>query len=99
MTQGTDSDPEIRKARPDEAAAIAAFHVRDWRETYAGIAPAEARARRDEAQRLPLWRAALAAPETGQAKVLAWKAGVNVGLVRFGPSSRAALAGRAGGGL
>ncbi len=33
----------LRRARPDEAAAVAAFHVMVWRETYAELAPRHVR--------------------------------------------------------
>lgn len=77
--------PDIRRATLDDAAEIARFHVRIWRETYGAIAPAEAVQALDEARRLRGWQATLAAPGDRQGTLLALSAGALVGLVSFGP--------------
>lgn len=49
----------IRRAGPEDAAALAALHLVVWEETYAGLMPQrilEERRRRPEAQRVAQWR-------------------------------------------
>ena len=71
MPPKTASDIEIRSAKLSDADAIAAFHVRIWRETYAGIAPRAALDQLDELRRLTVWRDTLSAPKAGQGTVIA----------------------------
>ena len=82
----------IRPARVDEAATLAALHVRVWRETYVGIAPPGVAEALDEAHRLPGWQAALA---RRQGVLVAEIAGGVAGVVCFGTATQAAFDGRA----
>ncbi|MBI1216946.1 MAG: GNAT family N-acetyltransferase [Rhodobacteraceae bacterium] len=81
----------IRRATAGDAEELTRLHVRVWRATYAGIAPASAVAALDEAHRLPGWRAALATPEAEGATLVAAAGGAIVGFVRYGPASQAEL--------
>jgi GNAT superfamily N-acetyltransferase len=54
---------EIRRARDDDAAAIAAVHVRSWQETYRGLLPQDYLDALDPARRVPLWERTLAATD------------------------------------
>ncbi len=51
---------QLRAARPEDADAIAALHVRVWRETYRDLATPEAYAALTEEVRRERWREALA---------------------------------------
>lgn len=53
----------LREARPDDADAIAALHVKVWRETYRGLATPEAYAALTEEVRRERWRETLATPQ------------------------------------
>jgi ribosomal protein S18 acetylase RimI-like enzyme len=75
-----------------DAARVAAFHVKVWRETYAGIAPAELFAILDVAWRLPTWQASLRDPAQGC--VLALAGAEIAGLVSYGPAGHPAFDGR-----
>lgn len=61
MTQ-IDADLTLRQATAADAAALAALHLSVWRDTYEGLAPAEAVQRLDLAHRLAAWEGALADP-------------------------------------
>jgi ribosomal protein S18 acetylase RimI-like enzyme len=76
---------DIRPAIADDAQDLAAFHVRIWRETYRGVAPAEAYALLDEARRCDRWRASLSGEKPGMRTLLATLDGRIVGFVAFGP--------------
>jgi GNAT superfamily N-acetyltransferase len=52
----------VRRARPDDASAIAAIHVRAWHETYTGLLPAEMIAALTLEVRLAWWARILSAP-------------------------------------
>ncbi|MCB1361776.1 MAG: GNAT family N-acetyltransferase [Rhodobacteraceae bacterium] len=82
----------IRSATPDDARRIAAFHATVWHQTYASLAPAEARAQLTEARRLAQWQAALADP--GRQTWLAEDAGALQGLVNVGPPDPAVFGAR-----
>jgi GNAT superfamily N-acetyltransferase len=56
------SRPEIRRAGPDDAAAIARVHAESWRQAYSGIVPAELIAARNEDVRAGQWREMLGLP-------------------------------------
>ncbi|MEL7255102.1 MAG: GNAT family N-acetyltransferase [Pseudomonadota bacterium] len=80
----------IRRARADEAEALAHLHVSVWRETYRDYAPAEAIRLLDEARRLPYWIKAIA-----EGAVFVADGGHDpLGVVSFGPSEHAAFGGR-----
>jgi GNAT superfamily N-acetyltransferase len=51
---------EIRRARPDDAAAVAEVHTRTWQAAYEHVFGAERLARIDEARRLSSWQRTLA---------------------------------------
>jgi ribosomal protein S18 acetylase RimI-like enzyme len=53
---------EVRRARPDDAAAIAEVHVRTWQDAYEHVFGAERLAGVTVAQRLPMWRQILGDP-------------------------------------
>jgi len=57
--------PLIRAATPDDAETIAQIHVASWRESYAGLMPAETLVSLDIAERARRWREIIAsAPAT-----------------------------------
>ena len=80
---------ELRQALPADAADLARLHNARWQETYARLAPAEARERLDEAHRLAAWGRTLASDPTGT--TVAEAGGQLVGFVQVGPASQAAL--------
>ena len=53
---------EVRRARPDDAAAIAEVHVRTWQDAYEHVFGAERLAGVTVEQRLPMWRQILDDP-------------------------------------
>ena len=53
---------EVRRARPDDAAAIAEVHVRTWQTAYEHVFGAERLAGVTVEQRLPMWRQILNDP-------------------------------------
>jgi ribosomal protein S18 acetylase RimI-like enzyme len=53
----------VRRARPDDAAAIAEVHVRTWQDAYEHVFGAERLAAVTVEQRLPMWRQILQDPE------------------------------------
>ena len=73
--------------------AVAAFHVRLWRDTYRAMAPEEALAALDETRRRPTWQAVLSQPKQGQQTWVAEQQGEIVGLLAFGPPSHEAFNG------
>lgn len=77
----------LRSADAADAAEIARFHVRVWRETYAGIAPAEAVAILDESRRLSSWIDRFASSDRRRQTRLAWRDSEIVALLDFGPST------------
>jgi GNAT superfamily N-acetyltransferase len=46
---------DIIKAKPEDAASIAAVHIESWRETYKGIVPADFLASLSQDQRHEMW--------------------------------------------
>lgn len=85
---------DLRPARPADAAAVAAFHLRIWQDTYREMAPPEARARLDLDWRLAQWQLWLDRPAPF-GTTLALAGGAIAGLVSFGPSDHPVFAGRA----
>jgi GNAT superfamily N-acetyltransferase len=75
----------VRRARAEDAAAIAAVHVQSWREAYRGIVPQPYLDRLSLAAHERQWRATLA--DGGWAFVAEWE-GRLVGLASGGPSRR-----------
>lgn len=77
----------IRTAGVDDAAAIAAVHVRSWQEAYAGIVPASHLAGLDPAQRAAEWADDLGRAAQSQLRVwVAQQDGEVVGFVAVCPS-------------
>lgn len=77
----------IRTASNQDAAAIAAVHVRSWQEAYAGIVPSTHLAGLDPAQRAAEWTDELRRADEEQLRV--WVAEQDaevVGFVAVGPS-------------
>lgn len=78
---------EIRPARIDDAARVAAVHARSWQAAYHGLLPQEFLDRIDPARRVPLWERLLAEtclPRRGT--LVADEGGDLLGFVDFGPS-------------
>ncbi|KRE06719.1 GCN5 family acetyltransferase [Bosea sp. Root381] len=80
---------EIRPATIADAGAIAALHVKVWRETYRQIAPADVQLALDEKHRMTGWRARLSAPSPGEAVFVAEFDRRVVGIVAAGKPSNA----------
>ncbi|MFB7452384.1 GNAT family N-acetyltransferase [Streptomyces sp. NPDC056194] len=53
----------IREALPEDAAALAAAHVRSWRAAYRGLVPAPYLDALDVDERAGVWRSRLTAPD------------------------------------
>lgn len=64
------ADVSCRVAWSDDAPAIAAVQVRAWRESYAGLLPAEVLADLDPAEIAEGWRASLTKPADARNRVL-----------------------------
>ncbi len=79
----------IRRACSDDAQPIADFHVKVWRHTYAGLAPAEAFATLDQTYRGRRWRETLAAGDDHQIVLVAEAEGRIVGIGAAGRPSEA----------
>ena len=70
-TPGPTADVSVRVAWADDAPAIAEVQLRTWRETYAGIVPAEALPGPDQVESAAAaWRASLAQPRDARNRVL-----------------------------
>jgi ribosomal protein S18 acetylase RimI-like enzyme len=82
----------FRAATPDDAAAIAPFHVAIWRDTYRDLAPANIFQAMDVATRLTRWQGILTDP--ARATLLAEADGVLAGFGLCGPPGDAIFAGR-----
>lgn len=76
----------IRKAIQTDAPALAAFHVRIWRETYRDIAPQAAYDQLDETRRLPGWHKLLSTKFSQSGAFLAEHSGQISGLISFAPA-------------
>jgi GNAT superfamily N-acetyltransferase len=76
---------EVRRARSDDAAAIAEVHVRTWQDAYEHVFGAERLAGVTVAQRLPMWRQILNDPAQ-TALVAEDEAGRIVGWCTVAPS-------------
>lgn len=64
-----------------------------WRETYRGLAPAEAFALLDAARRLPAWRAALGAQDAGTGAIVGCRGANLLGVAAFGPARHPGMGG------
>jgi GNAT superfamily N-acetyltransferase len=74
----------VRRARPEDAVAIAEVHVRTWQAAYGEVLDPERLAAVTVAERLPLWNRLLAAPE--QSIFVAEDDGRVVAFAMVGPS-------------
>ncbi len=86
---GTSGEIAIRSATSGDAPAMAALHVKVWRETYRDIAPADVQFALDEPHRLAGWRARLSAPPPAQGIFVAELDRRVVGIVAAGNPSHA----------
>lgn len=75
---------EYRRPRLDEAEAMAALHVRCWREAYVDILPGELLNSFSEKTRLPLWQSVI--PNADRFVLAAYADGTAVGFVISGGS-------------
>lgn len=77
----------IRTARLEDAAQVAAVHVRSWQDAYQGLLPQDFLDRLDPAQRIPGWERTLAESGLPQGGTLVADEGETIlGFVTFGPS-------------
>ena len=81
----------IRRARREDAPAIARVHVASWHETYPGLVPGWEIAARTYEDRLALWTRELGSPSLGSAAFLAEADGAVVGFGFAGPQRTGAL--------
>lgn len=80
-------DAGVRRARPDDDAAIGAVHAESWSADYADLLPRRT-ASVDPAALAGSWAQAITAPPSAQHRVMVATAGPTVvGFVAFGPSS------------
>ncbi len=90
----TDPSIHFRTAGATDAPAAAAFHVKVWRATYAGLAPDAALRQLDHDRRLPQWQARLA-DQGGDALVIVAERGAEViGLMAVGAAVDPVFGGR-----
>ena len=91
MTMGGDR-AGIRRARPEDAGAIAAVHVAAWREAYAGLVPAEALAALSVEARTAFWRRILGAPDPAVATAAFVACAPDGAVLGFGSCGRQRMA-------
>ena len=76
--------PRIRRARPEDARAVAEVHVGSWRHAYRGLLPDAYLDRLSVEDREAMWREAFGEPDEGA--FVAESDGRIVGFAAFGPS-------------
>jgi GNAT superfamily N-acetyltransferase len=81
----------LRRATLEDAPAIAGVNAAAWRETYAGLMPAEALAGIDLDDWTRRWRDRIGSGEIGQAVFVALEDGVPVGFARCGRQTNSKL--------
>ncbi len=81
-----EAPPAVRRARPEDARAIAAIHVRSWRATYAAILPADALRSLDVDHRATVWTQRLERPAPGHMTLVANLGAQLVGFLLLGPT-------------
>lgn len=86
---------KIRSAQQADAQSIARLHFQTWRETYRGLAPAEAYEVLTEPVRLARWQDMLALEENKRAVLVAEAEGQLAGFGVAGPTSHEAFLHRA----
>ena len=84
--------PKVRRAKPDDVAAVAAIHVRSWQAAYSGILPEDVLAGLSVTEREESWRHLLADPEHHWLNLVAEDGGVIVGFCAVTTPSWDALA-------
>ena len=85
------TDPEVRRAEPADAGAIARIHVRGWQATYRGRMPDAVLDGLSVGRLASGWAAALGDPNRAQAVWVAERDGGVVGFVEFGAAPDADL--------
>lgn len=80
------TDITIRPATPDDAADLAEFHVRIWRQTYAGMAPQDAIDLLDEQHRMPFWQETLSPNTAESGAYIATDGTATRAVVSYGPT-------------
>lgn len=87
------SEPLLRRARPADAAAVAALHIASWRAAYRDELPAAFLASLSVEERAPGWRERLASPAT--TVLLLERGGELLGFAASGPTLDADASGAA----
>jgi ribosomal protein S18 acetylase RimI-like enzyme len=82
----------IRRARPDDAAAIGAVHVAAWWEAYAGLVPERMLSAFSVAERTRRWRRILSAPGPPLASAVFVAVGPDGAVAGFGSCGRQPVA-------
>jgi ribosomal protein S18 acetylase RimI-like enzyme len=82
----------IRRARPGDAAAIAAVHVAAWRETYAGLVPKRMLSAFSVAERTRRWHRILTASDPSLGSAVFVAVARDRGIVGFGSCGRQPVA-------
>ncbi len=88
MTTLSGMQVEVRRAVPEDAAAIATIHVRTWQAAYRGLVPDEVLDGLSVEQREKFWREAAAGGQGAGAVFVATDDGVVVGFCALASASR-----------
>lgn len=78
-------DLAVRAARPEDAPAIAAIHVRTWQHAYRDLLPASLLDGLSVSDRLRMWEGMLTAPRPRATSLVAEVGGGIVGICHAGP--------------
>lgn len=89
----------IRRARPGDAAAIAAVHVEAWHEAYTGLMPARMLSAFSVAERTRRWHRILTAPDPSLESAVFVAVAREPGIVGFGSCGRQPVADLVAGGF
>ncbi|MGR3541003.1 MAG: GNAT family N-acetyltransferase [Hasllibacter sp.] len=81
----------IRRARPEDADAVATVHVTSWRETYLGLMPHDQIATRSLAARKALWAAVIETQDADTPVFVAEAGSAVAGFGKAGPQRTDAL--------
>ena len=82
----------IRRARPEDAAGIAAVHVAAWHEAYAGLVPERMLSALSVAERTRRWRRILTSPDPSRESAVFVAVGRHRAIVGFGSCGRQPVA-------